>query len=310
MGAIVQKLIVRGTLGIALVGILGPALSSAQMALDRPPGTLVWSDGARGHLLCRGQGQPSVVLDAGLGGTSLDWSRVHPPVARFTRVCSYDRAGYGWSDGRRRARTGDALALELQRLLGHGGVAAPWVLVGHSFGGLVVRRFTQRFPHQVAGLVLVDASHEHQFARLEQAVPLAPRPRDRFVIANQWRVPAALPAALKTLAQELALRPAAVAALYGELRYFHTTAREVLTGGPLPPLPVAVLAHDSLGHARTPKAQRLAAGWLALQRQLASSHRTPLEVVDSGHYIHLERPERVVAAIRRVVEHHRRETGP
>jgi pimeloyl-ACP methyl ester carboxylesterase len=108
------------------------------------------------HVWAAGQGTPVVVLEAGIAASSVSWSLVQPRVAEFTRVLSYDRAGFGWSA----AGTGGGTALDaagsLRRMLEQSGEPPPFVLVGHSFGGLIVRVFQQRFPGLVAGLVLVD----------------------------------------------------------------------------------------------------------------------------------------------------------
>ncbi len=106
--------------GLLLLGLLYQALTSAVDASHYPaPGKLVDIEGYRLHLHCTGTGSPTVILDAGLGGTSLDWSKVQPGVARFTRVCSYDRAGYGWSDSGPGPRTSQQIVKELHLLLTH-----------------------------------------------------------------------------------------------------------------------------------------------------------------------------------------------
>lgn len=124
--------------------------------MTRPPGELVDVGAHRLHLRCAGAGSPAVVFDAALGASSLSWSLVHPPVARVTTACTYDRAGFGWSDAGPRPRSAGRIADELATLLQAAGVAPPWVLVGHSFGGLVVRLLAARRPADVAGLVLVE----------------------------------------------------------------------------------------------------------------------------------------------------------
>src|SRR5260370_13173632 len=131
-----------------------------------PPGQLVDIGGHRLHLWCVGIGYPVVVMDAGLGGSSLDWSRVQPQVAKSTRVCSYDRAGMGWSDAGTRPRTGMRIAGELHALLRAANVPGPYGLLGHSSGGLHVRLFSSTYPEDVAGMVLVDAAHEDASRRM------------------------------------------------------------------------------------------------------------------------------------------------
>lgn len=129
--------------------------------------------GFRLHLTCEGRG-PSVVFDAALGGSSISWSLVQPEVARFARACAYDRAGFGWSDPGPMPRTAGRIADELRTLLDRGGVIPPFVLVGHSFGGLVARIFARRYRPDMAGLVLVDPAHPEDWA--------APAPKERLKI--------------------------------------------------------------------------------------------------------------------------------
>jgi pimeloyl-ACP methyl ester carboxylesterase len=144
------------------------------------PGRLVDVGGFRLHLNGLGSGGPTVVLDAALGGSSVSWALVQPEVARFTRVCSYDRAGFGWSDAGPLPRTAGRIAGELRTLLDRAGETPPFVLVGHSFGGLVARVFASRYPADVAGLVLVDTAHAEDWA--------TPAPKERAKIDRGVRL--------------------------------------------------------------------------------------------------------------------------
>jgi pimeloyl-ACP methyl ester carboxylesterase len=130
----------------------------------RAPGQLVDIGTHRLHLQCAGEGSPTVVFDAALGASSLSWSLVHPPVARLTRACTYDRAGFGWSDAGPLPRTASRIADELHRLLRGGAVPGPYVLVGHSYGGLVMRLYAARHPEEVAGLVLIEPAIPEEWA--------------------------------------------------------------------------------------------------------------------------------------------------
>ena len=146
-----------------------------ELAATPPPGHLVDIGGHRLHLWCTGDGAPAVILDTGLGGSSADWGFVQPDVARFTRVCSYDRAGMGYSDPGPSPRTARRIASELAELLERSGIAGPVVLVGASIAGFDVRVFASDYPERAAGLVLVDASHEddaHEVPRMARFVPL------------------------------------------------------------------------------------------------------------------------------------------
>src|SRR5262245_25189036 len=125
-----------------------------------PPGKLVDIGGYRLHLNCTGQNGLTVVLVAGAGDFSFDWGLVQPAVSRFTRVCSYDRAGLAWSDVGPIPRTMRQDAYELHNLLRAAGTKGPYILVGHSIGGLITRVYAEQYPHEVAAMILVDSTHE------------------------------------------------------------------------------------------------------------------------------------------------------
>src|SRR5215208_859845 len=131
-----------------------------ELAATPPPGRLVDIGGRRLHIWCTGSGVPAVILETGLGGTSAGWGFVQPETAKFTQVCSYDRAGMGYSDSGPSPRTSRQIARELAVLLERSRLTAPVILVGASIGGLNVRLYASAYAERVAGLVLVDASHE------------------------------------------------------------------------------------------------------------------------------------------------------
>ena len=128
-------------------------------------GHLVQVGSIRMNIDCDGRGSPTVILESGSGGPSIDWLMVQPGVAKFARVCSYDRAGYGWSDAGPKPRTSLQIAHELKQLLQAAGENGPYVLVGHSMGGYDIRVYAGQYPSDVVGMVLVDASHEDQQLR-------------------------------------------------------------------------------------------------------------------------------------------------
>ena len=150
-------LIVAAVLSILLAGavyqIIGRVLDDRRYP---PPGRLVDIGGRRLHFVESGEGSPVVILEAGIAASSLSWSLVQPHAAKFAHVCSYDRAGLGWSDRYREPPTSERSIQDLRALLTATGVSAPYVLVGHSYGALLVRAYAARYPDSVAGLVLVD----------------------------------------------------------------------------------------------------------------------------------------------------------
>ncbi len=147
---------------LALLGASYEAIAARRDAARFPaPGQLVDIGGYRLHLHCVGTGSPTVLLEAGMGGSSMDWRLVQSELGRTTRVCAYDRAGNGWSDSGLQPRTPRQIADELNRLLSNADINGPYVLVGHSLGGKYVRMFAIKHPDKVAGMVLVDARHEY-----------------------------------------------------------------------------------------------------------------------------------------------------
>lgn len=141
---------------------VGQGSSVTVTAEPKPLGKLVDLGGHRLHVNCTGQGSPTVVVETGLGDFSFDWILVQSRVSRLARICTYDRAGYAWSDPGPKPRTFSQLNLELRDALSKSGEKGPFVLVGHSYGGPVVRNFAATYPHEVAGMVLVDAAFEGQ----------------------------------------------------------------------------------------------------------------------------------------------------
>lgn len=138
-------------------------------------GKLVDIGGSRIRIECKGRGEPALVMDAGLMHGLHTWDLVMPEVAKFTRVCSYDRAGVGESHRGKKPRTSQQIVTELFALLKNVKLKAPYVLVGHSVGGLNVRLYASQHPEEVAGMVLVDPSHEEQTNRFAALMTIEER---------------------------------------------------------------------------------------------------------------------------------------
>jgi pimeloyl-ACP methyl ester carboxylesterase len=157
-------------LGVLTVTSLGAVAENVAMQRESStaamPGRLFDVGGYRLHLSCIGTGTPTVILESGLGGSSPLWSRIATATASTTRICSYDRAGTGWSDSAPGPRDSVAIAADLHRLLAVAGEAGPYVLVGHSTGGIYAMTYASRYPEQVAGMVLLDSASPRQFSVL------------------------------------------------------------------------------------------------------------------------------------------------
>lgn len=155
--------IVAVALGLILAGAVYETLAEqADIQAYPPPGQMIDVGGYRLHINCTGTGTPTVVIDAGLGDWSLAWSVVQAEVAETTRVCTYDRAGMGYSEAGPRPRSAEQIAIELHALLERADIAGPYVMVGHSLGGLPVRVFVDKYPADVAGVVLIESMSPRQ----------------------------------------------------------------------------------------------------------------------------------------------------
>lgn len=264
------------------------------------------------HIFCVGTGSPTVILEAGEGLFSLSWQLVQPAAAQITRVCSYDRAGLGWSQSSDTPRTPQTIVAELRALLAKANIAPPYVLVGHSIGGRYVRVFAAEHPEEVAGLVLVDAIHEDYDARYPvvtaEAVPFW-----QYGFALQFGLVRLFgPQVAVQVEPDLAGVPpeelrAQMILMYRSYRAQVALAEivnrnqadaELFAEPSLGSRPLTVLVRGR----PMPEADRWAAWQAAQQRVAALSTHSQLVVADgSGPYIPYARPDLVIDAIRRVV---------
>ena len=168
IGALLGDLVAL-VVAVVLVGIAYQAIGSARdNRRFPPPGQMVDVGGYCLHIHSMGEGSPTVVLESALGGSSLSWALVRSDVAKFTCACSYDRAGIGWSDADPMPRTAQRIVNELHTLLTNARTKGPYVLVGHSFGGLAVRLYAAQYPEEVVGMVLVDPTHPSQWLQMTE----------------------------------------------------------------------------------------------------------------------------------------------
>jgi pimeloyl-ACP methyl ester carboxylesterase len=347
-----QPKVAAGALALLLL-LLSPAPGFAQRAEEgvapKPPGRLVDVGGYRLHLNCTGAGRTAVVLIAGAGDFSFDWSLVQTPASRFARVCSYDRAGLAWSDLGPTPRTMRQDAYELRTLLANAGLKPPYVLVGHSIGGLIARVYAAQYPREVAGVVLVDSTTEDttlnyqgKLVRIRETAKGSPVPAVQTLASSPPKPPTEddlkqaefnrqvfgppkieppfdrLPRAVRAWRLWALSNPKLSAATEDfwaeELRELHEArAREPrqLSG-----LPLLVLVGGR--QEKTPPGvtaeewQRLSEEKRQQKESLAGlSTAGRLRVAErSGHHIQLEEPGLVVEAIREVVRPARRRIRP
>lgn len=297
-----------GLLGVlAATGAAYEQVAAAGDATAYPaPGRLVDVGGYRLHLDCRGEGSPTIVMDAGLGKSSLDWTLIQPQLAHTTKVCTYDRAGMGWSDPGPAPRTPSHIASELHVLLHNAGVAGPYLLVGHSLAGKNMRMFANDYPAEIAGMVLIDARSEAVEANADQPTFAAglEAQATQYAVARKLGIArlfggslVGLPQISPALATQMALfetGPSAIAATTQE--GLNRTADDLtLARSDLGSMPLTVIAAGS---------NMTDPAWSAAQSSMAKlSTKGRLVVAEgSGHAVHLEKPEIVIDAISGLVD--------
>lgn len=308
--------------GIVILGIWGaskhykPELESSYPA----PGRMVDVGGYKMHIQCMGHGSPTVVMDAGSNEFSVQWTSVQSKVAIYSRVCVYDRAGLGWSARGYNPRTSSFMVKELHQLLENADEPGPYVMVGHSFGGLNARLYTHEYPEQVQGLVLVDSAHEDQIERIPaledvgkkmtllfkvmqlayKTGALAVSPEsipDRGLTGDaldQYRAVLATKNHFKAAEEE----SRALAASFEEIKAMNVTS--------LGNLPLVVVSRGMKAPLMGMEESDLAAyesSWKNMQSELVSlsSNGRQMKALHSGHYIHLSEPQVVIRAVREVL---------
>src|SRR5580692_6500180 len=335
-----KRWIGRGLIGLLVLVVLGAVVGASYQALGNRADARRFPQQGKSVSLgpgfdnlslsidCRGQGSPTVILDSGLGVPAVGWNPVQTEVAKFTRVCSYDRAGYGWSGATTFPRTSTEIVKELHALLEAANEKGPYILVGHSFGGFNVRVYSGQYPNDVAGMVLVDASHEDQNERMPPAIQafmkksieqlkrqqmLAPL-LIRFGVARfSQRNQGEAPGVSKEFGREmlyLQMQPKFMDAAGAEMGSFSESANEVRAAGNLGDKPLAVLTAG-----KSADAAQLPAGFpkkefddfhevwvndLQVKESQLSTRGKRIMVPDSDHMIPFERPDMIVAAIREV----------
>lgn len=268
--------------------------------LERYPGRLIAVGDHRLHLHCIGHGTPTVVFESGIGGFSLEWRALQAQLATTRRVCAYDRAGYGWSDFVLTPPDAARSADELHALLTAAAEPGPYLLIGHSYGGFILRWFAYRHADALAGLVLLDSSAPEQFERLPGgALPQLPAGAPRRAM-RMPQLPAGFPAEEATTALALMLLPKARLTTLAELRGFAASAL-ALRAADMAPLRVPVLIVSRGRREFDDAAGGVAseAVWRSMQTGMTrlSAHAAQWVARGAGHLVHLERPDLVLRAV-------------
>jgi pimeloyl-ACP methyl ester carboxylesterase len=289
---------------LMLVGyIYEPIAEAADAKAYPPPGQMVDVGGYSLHLNCTGEGSPTVVIEAGWGDSSAGWAWVQPEVAKTTRVCTYDRAGMGWSESSPEPRMAREFAKELHTLLEKANEPGPYVLVGHSMGGFTILVYAHDYPDEVSGLVLVDSQ---ALPPANAAWSPAPKPGGTSPVFLMARIGIMrllagplgaiqdLPPEAKQAYRAYSVTPRSAQTQWDEFVGMNeggAQARAVTTLGALPLIVLSARLDDTADHTASQT------GFLKL-----STNSQQLFAEESGHRIMIEQPEAAVAAIVKMVE--------
>lgn len=247
------------------------------------------------HMLCKGQGQPTVIIDAGLGDDSTDWFSIQNHTAVETQVCVFDRPGYGWSDTGPQPRNSLRISNEIEKLVQKANIPGPFVLVGHSFGGYNIRVFAATHPQKIAGMVLVDASHENQYELLDIKLPRHYERKRNILV---------LPIASSSVSsKDSVLQERAFNAARAEISSLYQSAMQVRHYNDLPKVPLIVISRGKAEWQGATDGESREQIWRKLQQDLWKLSPISQQIFahHSGHDIHLQQPELVVSAINDVV---------
>ncbi|MBP6869270.1 alpha/beta hydrolase [Candidatus Babeliales bacterium] len=279
-----------------------------------PIGRMIDVGGYKLHVIDKGQGGPTVVVDPGCGCNSLTWGLIYPEIAKLTRVIVIDRAGYAWSDASPLARTSENVVQEMHTLLKNAGIPAPYILVGHSFGGGNVRLFASKYPDEVEGVILVDSVHEDQREKIpsykikpelswkkyiEQSLGLRPlMTEQQHQEFNDWVKEFPTEVQHNYIATKLPIQSSQTS--YQELLNVESSFQQLKNdGGLLADKPLMVIRAGKMSGTDQEKNQMKI--WLQADLATKSSRGKLIVAEKSGHMIPNEQPEIIVEAVREMV---------
>jgi pimeloyl-ACP methyl ester carboxylesterase len=299
---------------LGLIGAIYQVIATARDARAfPPPGQLVDVGGYKLHIHCLGEGSPTVILEAGQGGLSSEWLWIQPELAKTTRVCAYDRAGIAWSEPGPAPRDAQQIVRELHTLLENAQIPGPYLLAGHSYGGLYVRVYAATYPEAVKGMVLIDAAHPDQWERnpagqaeyaqiirFYQVAGLLTR-LGILRLLHYNRATADLPDAQGAIHKAMLDRIQLVDAVTAEFNATEATNHQVRAAGSFGALPLVVLTATDHGQ---PEIEPIAA---EMQRELTQlSTNSVQRVVDGANHTSLiikqQDAQITVEALQQVVE--------
>jgi pimeloyl-ACP methyl ester carboxylesterase len=280
-----------------------------------PPGEIYTIGGREAHLYCSGAGSPTLLLEAGLGDDFLSWRRVQPALSRITRVCSYDRAGYGWSSPLQGTRDTDHFVAELHDLVAAAHIDGPVVLMGHSMGGLVIRKYATVYPQGLVGMVFIDASTPSQTERLPKEFNVFDDYKwDKLLHPfgiTRWRGHCGETDPQTPQYRGLLEYHDCTAQTFDteveEERDFRLSAHEAMNTGPFGQIPILIFSQDPALHFGEPFSaavdQQAAGTWYALQEELKQLSPRSRRIVARGstHYVHQLRPELVIREVSHMI---------
>ena len=291
-----------------------------------PTGRLVNVDSHTLHINICGDGSPTVVLETGGASWSMDWLPVQAEVAKFTRVCSYDRAGFGWSEPGLKPRSSGRIVLELHDLLTSAQIEAPYLVVGASFGGHIARLFAHQYPSEIAGLILLDARHEDLAVKMPPAWKKLETTGKRMNQFLLWASRAGLlqrmgkmlghkvappmlsklPPEMHSVYLEVGFQPHFFQSNLDELEAAGESDAQVRVARSLGDIPLTVVRHgvpDLFAGMPRAQAEQAEFVWQELQADLVnlSTNSRMLIAEKCGHRIQMDDPDLVIEAIRQMV---------
>ena len=286
-----------------------------------PSGKLVDMGGYNLHLDCKGEGSPTIILEAGLNEFSLTWHYIHQELAKYTRTCAYDRAGLGWSDSSNAQRTSETLVTELHDLLQSADIESPYLLVGHSYGGVLARLYTYHYPSDVVGIVLIDATHEDMFTRMpevfkssteqliQQFQTLVALSRFGLLALSTEQIPVInVPDGVHDDYRAILASPSYFEGAVAETQAFEESLSIMADyDSSLENLPLTIISRgqsEPLPFMLDDQIERLEMVWAELQLALLdlSTNSRHIIVENSGHYIHISEPALVIDAVRDMLD--------